>query len=613
MTIYSKIKIWREKGGVRLWLYLPLAFFSYLLLDFSLRFTYRGLGLTHFLDLVPTIGTLGWCLLLTGISTFIPGRWKRAYLGTSFLLFGVLTVAHSVLQNLFRRFFMFSTLAFAGDGLAFADSQYIKAEWPIVLGITLAALCMAAALLLSPSRGQILFRKPAMAGLLLLGVGVSAVFTVHSRYLSSGNELIWDNFANPSAVYESFTDSTTCLLLGGLYDYTFRDLSLSLGGGGSISDQDKADVDNFLAARREAITPNDHTGIFQGKNVIMVQLEAIDTWMLSKDYMPNLWNLKQQSMTFQNHYSPAYITAGTLNTEFIVNTGLIPATGQVSTSVYQRNAYPFSLASLLQKAGYSTQSFHGSEGNIYNRGTFHPAIGYQTYNSGSDMGMEDYTMDRYLMDGYENIVRENPFMSFIITYSGHGPYHMENGSYIANGERAHELVPEYEGKYIYAVAGAMETDQFIGDLVTQLEADGVLDNTILVFYADHYNYYMMDDAQNMALKGVDTMNLLQHTDFFIYSKDREPEQVEKITSSLDVLPTLENLLGLPSTEGSCLGSDAFSDRGGYVFFADGSWVDKDEYWSRRDPVTEKAVLRNQEIEEMFRISNLMLQGNYFAS
>ena len=59
--------------------------------------------------------------------------------------------------------------------------------------------------------------------------------------------------------------------------------------------------------------------------------------------------------------------------------------------------------------------------------------------------------------------------------------------------------------------------------------------------------------------------------------------------------------------------DAFSEGGGYVFFADGSWVDAEEYWSRKDSVTEKAANRNKDIEELFRMSNLILQSDYFAS
>lgn len=52
---------------------------------------------------------------------------------------------------------------------------------------------------------------------------------------------------------------------------------------------------------------------------------------------------------------------------------------------------------------------------------------------------------------------------------------------------------------------------------------------------------MMDDQLNMQIKGVDNGNLLQHTDFFIWSADLAPTQIDKVTSSLDVLPTVANL------------------------------------------------------------------------
>ena len=40
----------------------------------------------------------------------------------------------------------------------------------------------------------------------------------------------------------------------------------------------------------------------------------------------------------------------------------------------------------------------------------------------------------------------------------------------------------------------METDQFVGELVDSLTQANLLEDTVLIFYADHYNYYMMDDA-----------------------------------------------------------------------------------------------------------------------
>lgn len=598
---------------MRPWLYLPLAFFSYVILDLCLRFTYRSLSVMVFYHPAPNLATIGWCLLLTAIACLLPGKVKKVYLGATFLLFAVLTITHSVLRSLFRRFFMFSTLAYAGDGLAFADSQYIKIAPLVLVGVILSLLAMMLAIWLAPAKGEQKPNRPLLAGALAAVLGLGLLVTVGRVWYTSDDVLVWDNYADPAAVYENFTDSTAALLMVGLYQYTFRDLTLSLHIGTEVSAQDRQELEGY-AEKRRAVTgiPNDYTGIFSGKNLIMVQLEAIDTWMLTEEYMPNLWKVKQESMVFANHYSPAYIAAGTLNSEFMANTGQLPATGNVSTRVYERNAYPYALANLLRQAGYSAQSFHGSEGNIYSRGAIHPALGYEAYNSGTDMGMEDYTMDSHMMAGYDTIVRQEPFYSFIITYSGHGPYHMETGSYVAHGEAAHALVPEYEGKYIFAVAGAMETDAFIGALMDRLEADGALEDTVLVFYADHYNYYMMNDEQNMALKGVDDLNLLQHTDFFIYAKDREPEQVTKVTSTLDILPTLSNLFGLDSGGAVYLGNDAFSQEGGYVFFTDSSWYDGETYWKRGDEVTELARQRNEEIAAAFRMGNLLLESDYYA-
>ncbi len=88
-------------------------------------------------------------------------------------------------------------------------------------------------------------------------------------------------------------------------------------------------MDQYVAEYEAAQTDNEYTGLLAGKNVILVQLEAIDTWMLQEAYMPNLSKLKAESISFTNHYTPAYITAGTFNTEFMTNTGLLPATGGI--------------------------------------------------------------------------------------------------------------------------------------------------------------------------------------------------------------------------------------------------------------------------------------------
>ena len=333
--------------------------------------------------------------------------------------------------------------------------------------------------------------------------------------------------------------------------------------------------------------------------------------MLSPDYMHNLWKIKEESLSFANHYTPAYITAGTFNTEFIANTGLLPATGGIPTSVYTRDSYPYALANLFAEAGYTCRSFHNSEGTVYDRGTIHLNLGYESYTGGQAMAMENYQLDRYLINGFESMTQGDPFFSFVITYSGHGPYASDHPIYLANAEAAQAVAGDTQGNYLYAVAGAMETDRFIGDLMTRLEESGLAEDTVVVFYADHYNYYMMDDALNMTIKGVDNMNMLQHTDFFIWSQDLAAGQVDKVTSTLDVLPTLANLFGLDTTGAFLIGHDGLGDQGGYVFFNDCRWYDGETYWASnsgggRDP--EKTA----QISRIMSLNNSLLAGDYYG-
>ena len=537
---------------------------------------------------------LGWSLLFTGIAALLPRLAKRIYLGVLGAAFFILTIVHGVYYNMFRKFFSFGDMAFAGDGFAFLDSSYLVIrKLAILLGLLCLGLMVLAILLVPKEREGRRFRLIAGSGPLAAGaLGILAVCLVFFR---GADTMIWDMGSDPATVYENFTDTRSSLSLLGLYHYTFRDIQLVLfPGGGSLTDEEAAEITDFAAQRGHE--DNDMSGVLAGKNLILIQLEAIDTWMV--DYMPNLQAVKEQSVVFSNHYTPAYITAGTFNTEFIVNTGLLPATTGTSTSVYTRNAFPNSLPHLFREEGYTAESFHGSEGNVYNREQIHLNLGYEDYHSGSEMGMADYTMDSDLMAAFDDMTDDAPFFSFIITYSGHGPYSEENPIYLAHADEARAEATRTDGNYVYAVAHAKETDAFIGELMAALEEQGLLEDTVLVFYADHYNYYMLDDDLNMDIKGVDSLDLLQHTDFFIYSQDLEPETVEKYTSSIDVLPTLANLFGLSAEYELLTGDDAFSTDGGYVFFNDNTWVG-----------TEEDV--GTQIMERRRINQLLLTGDYW--
>ena len=590
---------------------IPLAL-SWLILDVNLRYTFQGTAVVGAWYLPAFLFTFGWILVLTGLVIFLPGRARSLARWLPTVVFGLLTLTHSAFMNVFRRFFSVAALTFSGVG-DFVETDYIQFHPPILW-----AFGGAVVLTFLSGRLQKRFplprgKKPALLGLAAVVAGGCVIAGVHFLYFPKMDTVVWENTDKDAAAaaYQDYTNSTNALMVSGLYQYTVRDLWICLRPAGSLSQEEEQAIDGYIAQYEAGQAPNEYTGLLAGKNLILVQLEAIDTWMLSKDYMPNLWQVKQESLSFTNHYTPAYITAGTFNTEFIANSGLLPATGGIPTSVYTRDSYPYSLANLFAGAGYTCRSFHGSEGTVYDRENIHKNLGYESYYGGQAMAMEVYMMDRYLMNGFETMTEGDPFFSFLITYSGHGPYGEDSGIYQAHADDAQRLAGDTEGNYVYAVAGAMETDQFVGEFMAKLEQTGLAEDTVVVFYADHYNYYMMNDALNMQIKGVDNMNMLQHTDFFIWSKDLKAGQVDKVTSTLDVLPTLANLFGLDTTGAFLPGHDGLGDQGGYVFFNDGSWYDGEVYWSSGsgdggDP--EKAA----QISRIMSLNNSLLAGDYYG-
>ena len=359
---------------------------------------------------------------------------------------------------------------------------------------------------------------------------------------------------------------------------------------------------------------NEWTGRFQGKNLVWIVAEGFSDRLLDPVRTPTLWKLAHEGIICDNFYTPLW-GVSTSDGEYVTTTGLIP-TNQVNAS--QRYAGKngvsmyFSMGNQLRALGYPTLAYHNNTANYYDRNLSHPNLGYEKYYGYEDLAMENYQMDRYLINGFDQMTEGNPFFSFVITLSGHGPYGEDNPSYQAHAEAAQAAAQRTDGNYVYAVAGAMETDQFIGELVDALTQANLLEDTVLIFYADHYNYYMMDDALNMDIKGVDNMNMLQHTDFFIWSADLEATQVDKVTSSVDVLPTIANLFELDTSGAFLVGHDGLGDQGGYVFFSDGSWYDGETYWSSQGGGTGDPD-RSAEITKLTTLSNWVLAGDYYRS
>ena len=95
-------------------------------------------------------------------------------------------------------------------------------------------------------------------------------------------------------------------------------------------------------------TPNDYTGILEGKNVIYVLMESIDSWLVTEEVMPTLTRLQKEGLNFTNRYASTFGGGQTINTEFAMNTGLYSVSNSKAIYNYDKNLYPFSLANTLK-------------------------------------------------------------------------------------------------------------------------------------------------------------------------------------------------------------------------------------------------------------------------
>jgi phosphoglycerol transferase MdoB-like AlkP superfamily enzyme len=407
------------------------------------------------------------------------------------------------------------------------------------------------------------------------------------------------------------------MLVCGLYQFTFRDFQVNFGTLKSPSQSEIDELTEFFDSRKGLHTENSMTGVFEGKNLILVQLEATDGWMVDQ-FMPSLRAVKENSIVFTDHYTPGFITPGTFNTEFIVQSGVIPDQTGVSSNVYAGNTFPYAMPKLFKAEGYAANSFHGNTPLFYDRLNVHANLGFTKYYSGDDMGMDDYTLDSQLIDGFDLMTADAPFYSLVITYSCHGAYNMTNPISVMHFNdalsTASRLSADYSNDpmYVHAIAHSMETDAFVRELMDRLESTGLIDDTVVIFYSDHYNYYVQDTPLLMEIKNTRDMNLIRKTDFFIYSKDFGGMKVTKPTSSLDMLPTIANLFGLDAPYEYYFGSDAFSDSQGFVFFGDDSWYDGSVY-SREAELTRDVIKTGGYVLTLRAMDRILLKSDYFAN
>ncbi len=345
------------------------------------------------------------------------------------------------------------------------------------------------------------------------------------------------------------------------------------------------DVLEFM--ERNKPETNAYTGLFKNKNLIYIMLESGDDWLITEEYMPTLTKLKEEGLNFTNRYSPFFYGGYTFNAEFAANTGLYLTTDFNASS---NNYFPYSLPNLFKNAGYTVNSFHMNAPSFYERGKYHLTFGYSNYYG-------DYNTPKYKEQGYNYVNDEawldNPetanllipknqkFMSFLITYSMHLPYINNElcDAALRNGEITYNDYSELELKCLHYLS--TKSDLMLSKLLAKLEEDNIIDNTVIIIFADHDTYGFSDKEYLAQVKHTKNIYLQQKTPLIIWSKNLEHQDIDTLMDTADLVPTIANLFGLDFNPRNYLSTDVFSqNHAPYVYFqygnelkADGTYID----------------------------------------
>ena len=393
---------------------------------------------------------------------------------------------------------------------------------------------------------------------------------------------------------------------------------------------------------------NEYTDILKGKNIIVIHAESfqnfvMDTEINGVELAPNMKKLASEGMYFSNFYSQESVGTSS-DSEFTYSTSLLPASsGTVFVSYWDRY-YP-SIQKYLSNDGYYVFSMHANKGNMWNREVMHKQLGYDRfYNYTKDydidetigLGLSDKSFFRQSVQKIKKISKKyDKYYGLLIMLTNHTPFEgLEDTTDLdltytykttdpETGEET-EVVNNYLkdttlGKYFTTVHYA---DQAIGELVDNLDKEGLLDDTVLVIYGDHdakikrseydyyYNYnpetdskYSSDDPRYDEFTKYE-YELNRKVPFIIWTKDKDLQKkinkkVTTVTGMYDVLPTLGNMLGIDTPY--ALGHDVFSTDDHFVVFPNGNWItDKMYYDSQNDEaimLDEDAVIGKDYIEK----------------
>lgn len=376
----------------------------------------------------------------------------------------------------------------------------------------------------------------------------------------------------------------------GMYNYHLYDIyiqSKSQAKRAFADGSELTEVHNYVRANQAE--PNDKLfGLAEGKNLIVVTLESMQTFTLNQEMngqvitpFLNELTADEDTIYFPNFYHQTGL-GKTSDSEFLLENSLYPLSGGAVFFTHGGNTYN-SMAEKLGNRGYATNVQHANSKSFWNRDMMYESLGIdefldiQSYTVGEgeavNWGMKDIPFFKQSVAHMAEMPQ--PFYSRLITLTNHHPFTLDEQD---------KLISEFDsnsGTLNRFFQTTRYLDEAVKELFAELKANGLYENSIIVLYGDHYGISENHNEAMAQYLGKEITPYesaqLQRVPFFVHIPGSRKGHVnETIGGQIDMRPTILNLMGVESQRDMQFGSDLFSkEHEEFVIFRDGRFVTDD--------------------------------------
>lgn len=371
------------------------------------------------------------------------------------------------------------------------------------------------------------------------------------------------------------------------------------------------EIQEYMDENMARNTTSELFGVAEGKNVIFINAESIQSFVINNDVngepitpFLNALTKDKDTFYFENFYHQTE-QGKTSDSEFLVENSLYPLSRGAVFFTHGQNEYN-AMPEILGENGYYSSVLHANNKSFWNRDQMYQSLGFDHYygeesfeiteESSVGWGLKDKPFFEQSTDILQQM--EKPFYTKLITLTNHFPFELDEEDrsiepYDSNSNTLNNFFPTV--RYM---------DESIELFFDELKRSGLYEDSIIVIMGDHYGISANHNKAMSQYLGKEEITpydhiQLQRVPLFIHIPGVGKGEIKsEIAGQIDMKPTLLNLLGIKNKQDIQFGNDLFSkQRKDFVALRNGSFI-TDEYIYTNDTCYNKKtgdpVEENQE-------------------